>query len=53
MNINELTYEFLEENMDKNYEVTGYNNCVLNKKEILRYLRFLRNTYNWDEDTNN
>ena len=53
MNINELTYEFLEENMDKNYEVTGYNNCVLNKKEILRYLRFLRNNYNWNEDTNN
>jgi len=53
-NMNEMnvdvgaTYEFFEENINKNYEVAGYDNCSLKKSEILKYLRFLRNTYNWE-----
>jgi hypothetical protein len=49
MNVDEgATYEFFEENIDKNYEVAGYDDCSLKKSEILKYLRFLRNTYNWE-----
>jgi hypothetical protein len=52
MNVNEITYEFLEGHMDKNYEVTGYDDCKLHKKEIVRYLRFLKNAYNWENTKN-
>ena len=34
--------------MNKNYEVTGYDNCILNKSDILKYLKILKNTYNWE-----
>ena len=45
--IDEITYEFLEENMDKNYEVTGYDDSGMTRSKTLRYLRVLKNTYNW------
>ena len=48
MRINDITYEFLEDSMNKNYEVTGYDNCILNKSDILKYLKILKNTYNWE-----
>ena len=48
MRINDITYEFLENGMNKNYEVTGYDDCILNKYYILKYLKILKNTYNWE-----
>ena len=48
MCLNDITYEFLEDGMNKNYEVTGYDDCILNKYDILKYLKILKNTYNWE-----
>lgn len=42
----ELTYEIFEENMDRNYEVTGYDNMSLNKKSLKMLLGILKMTYN-------
>lgn len=47
MRINDITYEFLEDGMNKNYEVTGYDNFIVNKSDILKYLKILKSTYNW------
>jgi len=44
----ELTYEFFEENMDRNYEIAAYDKVKLKRNEIKKYLRMLKNTYNWD-----
>ena len=49
MSLTDITYEFLEENMDKNYEVAGYDDSGMTRSKILRYLRVLKNTYNWEE----
>jgi len=49
----ELTYEFFEENMDKNYEISGYDNSKLKRKYVKKYLRMLRNMYNLDNFDNN
>lgn len=48
INIDELTYEFFENLIDKNYEISGYDDIRLNRSRIVKYLRMLRNTYNWD-----
>ncbi len=53
MKLNEVTYEFFENSMDKNYEISGYDNNKLKRSEILKYLRVLRNTYNWEQKVNN
>lgn len=44
----ELTYEFFEENMDRNYEVAAYDRVRLKREKIKKYLRMLKNMYNWD-----
>lgn len=44
----ELNYEFFEENIDKNYEIAGYDNVKLKRHMITKYLRMLKNMYNWD-----
>jgi len=41
-NVDEITYEFLEHNMDQNYEIAGYNDYKPKRSEILTYLRMLR-----------
>lgn len=46
----DLTYEFFEEHMDINYEVAAYDEVKLKRKEIRKYLRMLRNMYNWDRN---
>ena len=43
-NVNEITYEFLENNMDQNYEVAGYNDYKPKRSDFLTYLRMLRST---------
>ena len=47
MKLHEVTYEFFENSMDKNYEISGYDNINLKRSEIFKYLRVLKNTYNW------
>ena len=44
---NELTFEFLEEYDDRTYEISGYDNLKLNRKQLLRNLRMLRNVFNY------
>ena len=43
---NDITYEFLEEHIDKNYEISGYDNIKLNRLEIIKSLRLLKHTFN-------
>ena len=43
-NVDEITYEFLENNMEQNYEIAGYNDFKLKRSDCLTYLRMLRNT---------
>lgn len=44
----ELTYEFFEENMDKNYEIVAYDGIKIRRSQFKKYLRMLKNMYNWD-----
>ncbi len=44
----DLTYEFFESCIDRNYEVAAYDNVRLKRHQITKYLRILKNTYNWD-----
>lgn len=43
----EITYEFCESQMDKNYEISGYDDVSLKRSCIVKYLRMLKNAYNW------
>ena len=43
MECNDITYEFLEENMNLNYEIAGYDNVKLKRLEILKCLKMLKN----------
>jgi hypothetical protein len=54
-NDDELTYEFFESQTDRDYEVVAYDGVKLKRRQIKKYLRILKNTYNWDrgsEDSN-
>jgi len=43
-----IDYEYLKELGDNSgYELAGYDNQNYNKKEILKYLRMLRNVFNY------
>jgi len=44
----DLTYEFFEEHMDRNYEIAAYDRVRLKRGQIKKYLRMLKNMYNWD-----
>lgn len=46
----ELTYEFFERGMNKDYEISGYDDIRLTRPLIVKCLRMLRNTYNWEND---
>lgn len=48
LNDDELTYEFFEENMDRNYEIAAYDGVRLKREQIKKYLRMLKNMYNLD-----
>jgi hypothetical protein len=45
MNDEEMTYEFFENNMDRNYEISGYDQVKMKRSKIVKYLRILKNTY--------
>ena len=47
INFDDVTYEFLEDNMDRDYEIVGYDNVKLAADEVKRQLRLLKNIYNW------
>jgi hypothetical protein len=44
---NEITFEFLQENDERTYEISGYNGLKCTKKRLLRNLRMLRNVFNY------
>lgn len=46
MNMDDMTYEFFESYIDKNYEISAYDNCKLKRSKIKTCLNILRNTYN-------
>lgn len=41
----DLTYAFYESQMDKKYEISGYNNMCCEKKQMAKYLRMLKHSY--------
>jgi len=43
---NEINFDFLYTYDDRVYEISGYDNIRLRRKELLRNLRMLRNIYN-------
>lgn len=44
---NEITFEFLQENEDRTYEISGYNEFKYTKKMLRRNLKMLRNVFNY------
>jgi hypothetical protein len=44
---NEITFEFLQENDERTYEISGYNGLKCTRKRLLRNLRMLRNVFNY------
>ena len=44
---NKIDYDYLFRYDDKIYEISGYDNKSLKKKELIRNLRMLRNIYNY------
>lgn len=44
---NDITYEFLNKYDDRTYEVVGYDNKKIKRKDLLRNLRILRNVFNY------
>lgn len=45
---NNITYDFLETYDDPAYEISGYDKVKFTKKMLLRYLRILRNVFNYN-----
>jgi len=45
MECNDITYEFLEENMDINYEIAGYDKVKVERLEIVKCLKMLKNIF--------
>jgi hypothetical protein len=43
----EITFDFLQENDERTYEISGYNGLKCNRKRLLRNLRMLRNVFNY------
>ena len=43
MECNDITYEFLEEHMDINYEIAGYDKVKVARLEIVKCLKMLKN----------
>ena len=45
MECNDITYEILEEHMDINYEIFGYENVKVTRLEIVKCLKLLKNLF--------
>lgn len=43
----EITFDFLQENDERTYEISGYNYLKCTRKRLLRNLRMLRNVFNY------
>lgn len=43
----EITFDFLQENDERTYEISGYNGLKCTRKRLLRNLRMLRNVFNY------
>lgn len=43
----EISYEFLSENDDRTYEISGYDHQDLHRNVLLKNLRMLRNVFNY------
>lgn len=43
---NEITYDFLHDCDDRQYEISGYDNMPLKRGQLLKNLRMLRNIHN-------
>lgn len=46
--MDDLTYEFFEQQMDSNYEISGFENFSYTRSYIVKSLRMLQNSYAWD-----
>jgi hypothetical protein len=42
----DLTYEFMEGNMDRKYEIAAFDNVSVRKQMIKRLVRLTKNMYN-------
>ena len=47
--LDDLTYEFFESNMDKNYEIAAYDDISLSKKYLVRALEMMEKFYNVEQ----
>jgi hypothetical protein len=45
MKCNDITYEFLEENIDINYEIAGYDNVKIRRLQLVKCLKMLKNMF--------
>lgn len=45
---NEVTFEFLSYNDEASYEIAGYDNKSLKRRELIRNLRMLKNIFNYN-----
>lgn len=46
-NPNDITFDFLKEYECEDIEISGYNDCKLKRRNLLRNLRMLRNVFNY------
>jgi hypothetical protein len=44
---NEITYDFFNAYDDRAYEISGYDNQKFKRRVVLKYLRSLRNVFNY------
>ena len=42
----EMNYEFMEQNMDRNYEIAAYDNIDYNRKKFRQLIKLTKNMYN-------
>jgi hypothetical protein len=48
-NLDDMTYEFLEENMDRNYEIAAYDEVSVTKRSLMRLLDMMEKFYNVEQ----
>jgi len=44
---NDITYHFLEENRNVYYEIAGYDDCKVERPQLVNILQMLRTVYNY------
>ena len=47
INSNEITFNFLKSYDEVSYEISGYNDQTIKRKDLLRKLKMLRNVFNY------